>query len=648
MGTTTDEAATFDPESPEDWARRWTLEFQSSKREVKDWHAKAEKIIARFRDERDTSQAGSTRWNLFTANIQTVRPMLYGQTPKVSVERRFADAQDDVARVAATMLERLLNADIEKDSDSFARALKYVLDDRLLPGLGLARIRYVAEFEEVPEEPATELAPAVPASERKSYECVETDYVPWTDVLWSAGARVWDEVRWLAFGADMAREALVERFGELGRTVPLNSKRQREKEEKGDDPWGRARVWEIWDKDTRQVFWFVEGFHRVLDVKPDPLELDRFFPCPEPFLANVTTSTLVPVPDFVLAQDFYLEIDKVSGRIALLEDAIRVAGVYDKSNEGLKRLLTDANRNELIPVENWAALSEKGGIAGAVDWLPLEQIVKAVIALRDYRRELVDALFQATGMSDIMRGQAATAGASATEQALKARFGSVRIQALQDEFARFASDLQRLKAEVVAKHFSPETIIAASNVEYTPDAEHAQAAVELIQSRMSAYRVQVKPESVSLTDFAALKSERMEVLAGLSQFLTAAAPLMTQAPASTPFLLQMLQWSLSGLKGSSGIESVLDDAIHAAQQAAMQPAGAQQPDTKLLALQMKGQQDERKVQLELQADLARESAKVQADAQREQNQAVWNVREQQARAQIASATRAAQPKKEPS
>ncbi len=640
--------------TPTGWAAYWQEELSAAKKEVEKWHTQGEKIIKRFRDERDSKAKGDTRWNLFSANILTQRPMLYGQTPKVSVDRRFADANDDLARVGAEMLERLLNTDIEKDSDSYARALKYVLDDRLLPGLGIARVRYVAEFEDVPEEPAqldamgAEVSPAIPAYSKKTYECVETDYVHWTDYRWTAGARVQHEVTWVGFREKMSRPALVKRFGEaLGKAVPLNGKSPKEGE--GDNPRGRADVWEIWSKDEKRVFWYVEGFHTVLDEKPDPLGLDSFFPCPEPFLANVTTSTLVPRPDFVIAQDLYDQIDELSTRIALLVDAVRVAGVYDKSAGSLQKLLgRDAPReNGLVPVDNWAAFTEKGGIRGSIDWLPLEQITGAISVLSEHRRELVDALYQITGMSDIMRGQASTAATTATEQSIKAKFGSVRIQSLQDEFARFASDLQRLKAEIISKHFDVETILTCSNVGMTEDAQLAPQAAELIKSKFGAYRIQVKPESVSLADFAALKADKMETLMGFSTFMQAAAPVAQQLPGSMPFLLKFLQWAMSGIRGSSGIESVLDAAIAQAEQAAQQPqqAAQQAPDPKVITQQMKGQQDLAKVQAELQADLMRTQADVQADAQREQNQAIWNVREAAQKHAIAQAGRALQPPK---
>ncbi|HZH02634.1 MAG TPA: hypothetical protein VEY30_02550, partial [Myxococcaceae bacterium] len=343
--------ADFD-ETPHGWARRWAVELAAARKELEGWHTQGNKIIKRFTDDRELRSKGDTRWNLFTANVQTQRAIMYGQTPRVTVARRHADANDDVARVAAEILERLLNSDIERGSDSYATALSYALSDRLLPGMGNAKVRYSAKFEtvEVPAkmgvDPLTglpiELAPAY-IEERKTSEDVDTDYVHWRDQLWGP-SRVFHEVPWWAFRAQMTREELVARFGDIGKLAPLNAKRGAHDENtdaRRNDPWSRADVWEIWSKAHRRVFWYVEGFDQVLDVKDDPLGLEGFWPFPRPMVANPTTDALVPNPDFAIAQDIYNEIDLVSTRITLLERAVRVAGVYDKKAQGVRNLLTN-------------------------------------------------------------------------------------------------------------------------------------------------------------------------------------------------------------------------------------------------------------------------------------------------------------------
>lgn len=636
------------PDTPEGQARRWQIEIDAAKKHFEKFHEMGERAVNRFLDIReDSTPRHSKRWNLYTANIETKQASLYGNTPKVSVTRRFSDADDDVARVGALMLERILNSDIEMDGDSYASALQSALEDRLIPGLAAGpRLRYAVEMEDTPVTPAKlgssgeVLAPEVPSLKRKVSERVETDYLHWRDVLWSR-CRVAGEMRWIAFCAKLTRRKLIERFGEdIGKLVPLATRKN--KDDDTPDPWRRAEVWEIHSEEDRTVYWFVSGFGKILDSKKDPLGLTNFFPCSYPWLANVTTTDFIPRPDFHVAADLYNEVDELSTRIALLMDAARVAGFYDKANQTLGTLLDGSRRNVMIPCDNWALFAEKGGVKGVVDFFPLDMVTNAILTLRDYRREVADALFQVTGMSDIMRGQSSSPGTTATEQGIKAQFGSIRLQRLQDEFARFASQAQSIKAEIIAKHFDVETILRQSNIFHTPDKDKAVEAAQFLKSRFAEFRIEVKPESVSLTDFAALKNERLEMLQGISGFLSAAGPMVQAMPGSTPFFLRTLKWTVSGLRGSSEIEGVLDQAIKSAETAAQQPQGQQAPDPKVIAQQMKGQADLAKVQAELQADLVRTRAEVEADAQREQNQALWNTREAMVKHQLSrAASRAA-------
>ena len=196
--------------------------------------------------------------------------------------------------------------------------------------------------------------------------------------------------------------------------------------------------------------------------------------------------------------------------------------------------------------------------------MPLEEVAKTAMILTERRNDLIKLLFQITGIADIMRGAQQSAGGpvSATERSLEARFASVKIQALQDEFARFATDLIRLRAEVVSKHFEPEAIIEQSNIEYTADAPSVPAAIELIKNNGSlVYRIEVKPESVAMSDFAQLKAERTEYINGLAVFMQSAAPLVAMDESVTPTLLALLKWGMAGFKGSEAIEGVLDQAI---------------------------------------------------------------------------------------
>jgi hypothetical protein len=607
-------------DTPQGWQRRWQTEISASRDAQKKFHEDGRKVVRAFRAEREDGDLGSLL-PLFTANVQTLQALLYGKVPKVDVKRRWGDPDDVFGRTASEMIQRLLNTDIERDSDTYVGALLYVLNDRLLPGFGLARVRYVADFEteEVPAvmKESVEIEPAG-ATEKKTHEDVAVDYIHWDDVLWSAGSKIFEEWRWAAFRCPMTQDELAKRFAsklhedgatgeKLARELPLNSRENRRdtKQLAGEDPWQRADVWEIWDKESRKVWWVIEGYSVVLDSIDDPYELEGFWPFPRPLAANLTTDAYSPRADYILAQDLYTEVNTLSGRIALLEKAIRVAGLYNGTSEAVQRLLSEAGMNELIPVPEWREFAESGGVEGNIAWFPLEQVTKAIEILEKQRQSKISLLYQVTGMSDIMRGES-SGPTTATEQAIKAKFASVRTTHFQEDFAKFASDLQRLRAELIMNLFDDETLISRSNIMFTNDRENVQGALQLLRDEFVAYRIEVKPESVSATDYAAMQQERVALIQTVSQFLQSMGPIAQMAPEMVPYMLDMLKWMFVGFRGSNTIEQSLDQAVvqskkmiaQMQQQKAMAAQNPPPPDPKVVAAQVKGKVDMQKAQLD--------------------------------------------------
>jgi hypothetical protein len=260
--------------------------------------------------------------------------------------------------------------------------------------------------------------------------------------------------------------------------------------------------------------------------------------------------------------------------------------------------------------------AEKGGLRGTVDWMPVEQVASTIQVLTGIRDNTISMLYQVTGMSDIMRGGAMQGGATATEQSIKARFASVRIQSMQDEFARFATDLQRLRASIIVKHYDEQTLIQQSNIDRTPDAQLAQQAIALLKSDFAEYRIVIKSENLSMQDYAAMKQERVEFIGAFSNLLKMAAPVIQQAPEASPYIIEILKWSLGGFKGASAIESVLDQAISTLKQQGKPQQGPPPPDPKAEAQKAKMQADMQKQQAKSQADLQKIAVQTQADMQK--------------------------------
>lgn len=595
----------------------WQDEILAGEKALEKFRKQGKKINDRFLDKRTDDGAPSVSLNLFHSNIITLRSMLYGQTPKVDVSRQYDDANDDAARVASEILERCLNNDIQFTDDSFSEAIRGSLDDFLLPGLGQAKVRYEPKFG------TDQFGNEVIISETSP-----VDYVNWNDFCWSPGARTWPEVRWASFRTYLTKQEATDKWGEeVAETLNYVCKKDKDSREKEDGNQLYAEVYEIWCRTSRYVYWWSKGVDKLLGSKPDPLQLLNFFPCPQPMLANITTSSLVPKAEYTFGQDLYTQIDTLSTRIAMLAKAIKVVGVYDKQSTGVQRMLGEATENELIPVDNWAAFAEKGGIQGQVDWLPIEQIASVMQQLIGVRDQTIALLYQTTGMSDILRGATdprETKGA----QELKSKFASVRVQAMQDLFAKFATDIQKIKAEIMARHYQPQTMIQQSNILATPDAQLAEQAVQLLKDPKAAiWRIQIRPESVAMVDYAQLKSERTEYVMALSQFMQSAAPLASLDKSVTPTLLELLKWGLSGFKGSNQIEGVLDRAISQAQESGKKPPPPPPPDPKVEAAkiqaqirQQEAQQRAQQDQVQFQQDMAQQQQKFQLEMQQMQQE----------------------------
>lgn len=571
-------------------ARRWTTELNASKKWMEKFHTgarKCEKVYFGEATGGDYNYSGKT--NLFWSNVQVVMSAIYGRLPKASVKRKFDDYDDDVARVAGEMMQRILNGDIEREWDDTNAALRDATADRFVVGLGQVWCRYEAEFESHSQaivDPATGMPvldskgnPEMQEIEEIVFEEAEVDYVYWDDFRYSP-CRRWRECRWVARRVYMPEEKLKARFNltdDQMHSVPMTTRMPNGTDSSPDNdvlratPFKQAAVWEIWSRDDNYACWFVEGMGFLLDCQPDPLELDDFFPCPQPIVASTLTKAFLPRSDYAMVQDLYTELDKVNARICALTDAVRATGVYDKTAAAVKNMLTGKGENQLIPIDNWSHFVEKGGMKGSVDWLPIEQFVNAIVQLNQRKTQLQHDLYEVLGISDIMRG-ASVASETATAQTLKVQYGGARLSNMQNEVARFVSEVMRIRANIIANVFQPQTILQRSQIERTPDAELAQPAMEMLKNfGTSMYSIKVTADSLAAPDWAQEKEARTEFLGAASNYLMAVGPMVEKSPSTGGFLVKLLQWAAAGFKGAGSIEGVLDQAAKQLEQAAAAP-----------------------------------------------------------------------------
>lgn len=691
-------------EPPKATAGYWLAEIRAYDKTFESWLKKGEAVVKRYRNETDSALSNDLapplkRFNILWSNVQTLQPAMYGRVPKPDITRTHKD-KNPVARAAAVILERAVRDQI--NAGGFDTAMRAGRDDYLLVARGQLWVRYVPTYGEEQkdkiflqadtaedgtkqylregepykfedgQEPAFTDDGMPYAETGESYrpvvsECVKQEHVAWRD-FGHTPAPNWIKVRAVWKRELMTRDQLVERFGkEKGEKVALTKAVPNVVEEDQKtygDAFKRAEVFEIWDKSTHKVIWVSAGYSDgPLDEIDDPLHLDGFFPCPCPLYGTTTTDSLVPVTDYDEYRAQADEIDTLTERIHLLTSALKVAGAYNGAFTELQKILKSPD-NVLVPIDDWAMFADKGGVKGAIDFLPIKEIADVVVALTNIREQAKKDLFEISGVADIMRGQSdpnETLGA----QQIKSQFGGMRIEDRQANVARFARDVVRITAEIVAEQFSPETLWDISGWQHSDEAraldravseweKQAQAAqqqqaqmmaqsgeavggmpagqapaappqmpqigdrpvssreafdqaVELLRSdRLRGYTIDIETDSMVLEDQQEEKQSRVEFITSVTGFLREAVPAAEQYPALKTILVEILMFGVRGFKAGRSLEAAFEAAAESLDEAPQQqpdPAMAQaqaDAEARQAELAMKAEAEKAKLALEQQ------------------------------------------------
>lgn len=601
-------------------AARWIADLGASELAMQKWLSRAKQVWKRYSADFETSDS-KRRYAMLWATTQTIWPAVYARPPEPVVGRRFKDA-DPVGRAASEILERALSYSIDKqDLDGVLRAcsLDYTLIARAQTWERYVPHRGDAVTEEVQVQLTNDVGPTYSDDEGREYEPDEveeredgsavavstyepivyeeavTDYVHWEDFGFGP-ARTWEEVPYVWRRVYMDREQLKERFGaEIGGKVPLDWGREERPDE--EDRTAKAAVYEIWCKRSRRAYWISKSWAEgPLDDRADPLGLDGFFPCPRPLFGTLSGKSLNPVPDYMQYQDQAEEIDKLTARIGELQEALKVRGFYAAADgEDLNNLLSSAN-NTLIPVMSWQSMQDSGGLGRRIEWWPIEQVITALRECVTQRGVLISDVYQITGVSDIMRG-ASDPRETAAAQGYKVGFGSLRIRDRQNEMLRFARDVLRIKAGVIAEHFGIETLRAVTGVQLPTEAEKAalgaamQQAALLAQSgqpgpplppnaaeimaaptweqvqallrnnAMRAFRIDVETDSTIQPNENEEKARATEFMTAIAGYFVQIGPLVEAVPETAPMFAEIAKSTVRRFRAGRELEAIIESTM---------------------------------------------------------------------------------------
>ena len=571
-------------------------------------------VYRRYKDDRSDKLAntGLKKINLFYSNVQTIKEGLFNSLPTPDVSRlQKGDFDDDVSRVAATILQRALHVEVQTCT-AFKEALEACILDRLVPGIGQVWVRFDVAMEpsDGGDEPSAELERPVPGS-----ECMYIDTVYWEDFLYQP-ARCWSKVTWVARKLELTREEVVENWGEDAVYQIAEVKNLQTDLTPKQITEGKYLVYEIWDKATKTVIHTAKGLTTPLDERPDPYHLKDFFPCPEPLIANATTTAYIQSADYYIAQDQYNQLDTLYARISLIVEAIKVCGLYDGAQVQTIGRMLEGQENVLIPVSNWAMYAEQGGAKGLIDWYPVEHVASVLAALQTQFEACKGALYEVTGMSDILRG-VSNQYETAKAQEIKAGFASVRMNGYSRDVATFVSELVSIMGEIVCQLYGDEKLKIIVGELPEVDMVHVPQALALLRDDFaSSCKVSVKADSLIQADWALEKGQRTELMQVVSQFLQQAVPAIQEVPDLAPLLVGMLKFLIVGYKGSSEIEGQLDQALDQMVKSASEPQPPPPPTP-----------EEKKMEMEMQLaqqQQAMESQKQQSEFQMKQQEAYQN------------------------
>jgi hypothetical protein len=600
-------------------------------------------------------------YNILHSNVETIVPAIINSPPVPDIRRRFGD-DDPVGKQLSELLERVIR--IQIDDGKLAGELESQAQDGFLAGRGIVRLRFYADVEPnevkaledaedklksiagVPvgsgdQEPADDNArgdgyPNSADDESKGYEgtgddggrgaSVSNERICYEAVSWRdyqhGPAKRWDQRPWESF------RHVCESYEDIADPTYIAAQTDGVKPDESAD--SDKTVYEIWDKKSRKVI-FVSGEGLVLKKIDDPLNLSTFFPTGTPVQPLTIVGRLMPVNPFSVYKKLADELDVITKRIRKLTAAMQIKGGFVGAvGDDLKRL-ADAEDNELIAIAGVEAAAQAGGLDKLISWWPAERFVSILAELFKNRDLTKQAIYEITGISDIVRG-ASKASETLGAQQIKSQWGSLRIKKMQTLMANSARDLMGLSAEIIVSKFSHARLTEMTGIEITPE-----LAALMNNKALTSYRVDVETDSTVRADLTQKKTEMAEFLTGTGQYFASMQPVVAAGgPAVAEPLIEIYAAATRNYDLGKSAEDALDKLLKTARDEAKKAVDNPQPpppNPDVIKAQADAQATQAKLQMD-QAKLQGEGQKALAEFQLKQQAAQADVQERQGRFQM--------------
>lgn len=579
-----------------------------------------------------------TRYPIYWSSVKNVQPMLYSRTPIPVGEKTFDDLEDNIARLSCLALERLSKHLMR--GNPFDRVMMLTRDTFIHAGKAAPRVYCESKITSDPVKiyysPSQVLDPQTQQpltvwtnnkgdtltgeveliqdetgyyieSPDEKIEKVEVKLAPihYRDVLHNPDARYQDEVEWIAYGEWLTKRDVNGKFG-AGTSEKLTfttGGKEEDKVSSGEKllKTPKVRIWEIWDKGEKEVYWFAEGYNDELLVADgydgDPYELYGFFPSPAFILGTTGPDDMFPLPDFIQLRPMIEQLHGLYRRLRRLVRATRRRGLYDNKVEELNVLSDALDEAEWVGVANFKELIGEGGLENIIKTLDVSELtdaIKEVVAVSEQLEAKFNELY---GIPDIMRG-VSDPNETASAQQQKGKYISLRASSPMQEFQRLCRDTIELMLDLALKKFPDDKLVDLVGVRHwEPEDQQLwpQVLTLIRDDQERKVRINIETDSTVTMNENAEIEQRNYLAQTISQVVDSIGQVAQFAPEMKPVVMKTMQLLVRGVRAGKQVEEELNKAF----ETAMQPQ-PEKPDPEMMKAQADAQLKAQMQQAELQ------------------------------------------------
>ena len=555
----------------------WIKKIDNAEKHYENYHTLIKDIRKYYKNDKNKN-----KHNIFWSSIETLKPFLYFKQPTPYIDRKEKSV-DPVASTACRILEKALTWNL--DNQDFDGTIKYVRNDFLLSGMGLAYEKYEPTFKKIEQVSMTRQGLEMVEAEILDSEKVKTVYIDPEDFIAdSEKVGIWEDCNWFAIKIHMTRREVVDQFGEDIEELLLTDDDEKEGKKS-------CVVYEIWDKPSKKVMYLTKDCKvRFLKEIGDVFGVDGFFTMPKPIFGTQTNDDLIPVPDYTQIKEQLNELDGITTRMQLTMKALKVSGCYDNSFPELRNILD--KDITLVSVADFDKLKQSGGIKNIIDFMPIDQYIQALTSLAERRQDLISQIYEITGVSDIMRGNS-DPSETATAVTKKTNFGTLRNQDRQNDMQRFITDLFKIKAELICERFSPESL--AQFAEEGTDQNLIDAAIRLLKTdKLRGMVLGIETDTSFEQDGDGQQVN--DTITLIHTMITNAFQVVSAQPLLLPLYRKMVETAVITFPNARQYEQVIEQVFDGIQQELAAAKQEQQPNPEILKVQLQQQKNQQDFQ----------------------------------------------------